>query len=392
MTRPTDTAPTTVAAEAAGRHRAANAAGDARPAKGDLLTVDDVHVRFHTRNGVVHAVEGVSLTLREGEVLAVVGESGSGKTVFTRRVMGLISGSRETDVEGTVTFDGITLSDLDAKGLAGVWGKEIALVLQDPMTSLNPVKRIGAQITETLVLHHKLSKQDANARAVELLRSVGLSEPERRVRQYPHELSGGMRQRVTIAIALSCSPRLLLADEPTTALDVTVQAQILDLLGDLQSRLGMAMLLVTHDLRVVRSRSDRIAVMYAGRIVETAPTKDLFDAPRMPYTEALMNAVPPITGPNHVRLAVIPGRPPNLLSPPSGCRFSPRCPYAQDRCLTEEPPLRPASELPGGGIEGHSYRCWYPVGTPENAEARRRNVERGETAAGTPVTGEMVPA
>ena len=360
--------------------------------EGALLTVDDVHVRFHTRNGVVHAVEGVSLELSEGEVLAVVGESGSGKTVFTRRVMGLIAGSRDTEVSGTVTFDGIKLSELDAKGLSKVWGKEIALVLQDPMTSLNPVKRIGAQITETLILHQKLSKQDANARAIELLRSVGLSEPERRVRQYPHELSGGMRQRVTIAIALSCSPRLLLADEPTTALDVTVQAQILDLLGDLQSRLGMAMLLVTHDLRVVRSRSDRIAVMYAGRIVETAPTKDLFDAPRMPYTEALMNAVPPITGPNHVRLAVIPGRPPDLLAPPEGCRFSPRCPYAQDKCLTEEPPLRDAADLPGGSAVEHSYRCWYPVGTPENAEARRVNVERGETAAGTLVTGEMVPA
>jgi peptide/nickel transport system ATP-binding protein len=385
--RPTTPATATATKAAPGRHARREGFED-----GALLTVDDVHVRFHTRNGVVHAVEGVSLQLSEGEVLAVVGESGSGKTVFTRRVMGLIAGSRDTEVSGTVTFDGITLSELDAKGLSTVWGKEIALVLQDPMTSLNPVKRIGAQITETLILHHKLSKQDANARAVELLRSVGLSEPERRVRQYPHELSGGMRQRVTIAIALSCSPRLLLADEPTTALDVTVQAQILDLLGDLQSRLGMAMLLVTHDLRVVRSRSDRIAVMYAGRIVETAPTKDLFDAPRMPYTEALMNAVPPITGPNHVRLAVIPGRPPDLLAPPKGCRFSPRCPYAQDRCLTEEPPLRDAADLPGGSAVEHSYRCWYPVGTPDNAEARRVNVARGETAAGTPVTGEMVHA
>jgi peptide/nickel transport system ATP-binding protein len=193
-----------------------------------------------------------------------------------------------------------------------------------------------------------------------------------------------MRQRVTIAIALSCSPRLLLADEPTTALDVTVQAQILDLLADLQRRSHMAMLLVTHDLRVVRSRSDRIAVMYAGKIVETAPTAALFAAPRMPYTEALMKAVPPVTGPNHVRLQVIPGRPPDLMHPPAGCKFSPRCPYAQDRCLTEDPPLRDA------GSPEHRYRCWYPLGTPAWAEAKARNVERGASAAGTPVTEEMV--
>jgi peptide/nickel transport system ATP-binding protein len=316
-----------------------------------LLTAEDVVVRFHTKKGVVHAVDGVSLQLEEGEVLAVVGESGSGKTVFTRRVMGLVAGGRGTEVEGTVTFDGTVLTELTGKELSRFWGAEIALILQDPMTSLNPVKRIGEQLTETIVLHERVTKREALARAVELLRSVGLSEPERRVRQYPHELSGGMRQRVTIAIALSCNPRLLLADEPTTALDVTVQAQILDLLADLRSRRRMAMLLVTHDLRVVRSRSDRIAVMYAGRIVETAPTATLFAEPRMPYTEALMNAVPPLAGPNHTRLHVIPGRPPDLLNPPVGCKFSPRCPFAQDRCLTEEPPLRDT------GSSEHQYRC-----------------------------------
>lgn len=349
-----------------------------------LLTVDDVHVRFHTRKGVVHAVEGVSLELHAGEVLAVVGESGSGKTVFTRRVMGLIAGGRGTEVSGSVDFDGTRISELSGAALSAFWGSEIALILQDPMTSLNPVKRIGAQLTETIRLHEKVTKAQALERAVDLLRQVGLSEPERRVRQYPHELSGGMRQRVTIAIALSCNPRLLLADEPTTALDVTVQAQILDLLADLQRRRRMAMLLVTHDLRVVRSRSDRIAVMYAGQVVETAPTAELFAAPRMPYTEALMNAVPPVAGPNHVRLQVIPGRPPDLLNPPAGCRFSPRCPYAQDRCLVEEPPLRDA------GSPEHRYRCWYPVGSPAWADARAGNVERGSSAAGTPVTEEMV--
>ena len=349
-----------------------------------LLSVDDVVVRFHTKKGVVHAVEEVSLQLQAGEVLAVVGESGSGKTVFTRRVMGLIAGGRDTEVSGVVTYDGTRLTDLTGKELSSFWGAEIALILQDPMTSLNPVKRIGAQLTETILLHERVTKAEAKERAVELLRSVGLSEPERRVRQYPHELSGGMRQRVTIAIALSCNPRLLLADEPTTALDVTVQAQILDLLADLQARRQMAMLLVTHDLRVVRSRSDRIAVMYAGRIVETAPTPELFAEPRMPYTEALMNAVPPVAGPNHVRLQVIPGRPPDLLNPPAGCKFSPRCPYAQDRCLTEEPPLRDT------GSSEHQYRCWFPVGSPAWVEARARNIERGRSAAGTPVTDEMV--
>jgi peptide/nickel transport system ATP-binding protein len=351
-----------------------------------LLVAEDVTVRFHTRNGVVHAVDGVSLDLREGEVLAVVGESGSGKTVFTRRVMGLVSGGRDTEVGGTVTFAGTDLTALSPAELSKVWGAQIALILQDPMTSLNPVKRIGAQITESILLHRKVTKAEAAKRAVELLRSVGLSEPERRVRQYPHELSGGMRQRVTIAIALACDPRLLLADEPTTALDVTVQAQILDLLATLQARSGMAMLLVTHDLRVVRSRSHRIAVMYAGRVVETAPTGTLFADPRMPYTEALMNAVPPVAGPNHVRLQVIPGRPPDLIRPPAGCKFSPRCPYAQDRCLTEEPPLRDVEHSAGS----HQYRCWFPVGSPAWAEAKARNVERGRSAAGTPVTEEMV--
>jgi peptide/nickel transport system ATP-binding protein len=354
------------------------------PVGEDLLTAEDVVVRFHTKKGVVHAVEGVSLTVRAGEVLAVVGESGSGKTVFTRRLMGLVSGGRGTEVSGTVTYNGTKLTELSSKELSKFWGAEIALILQDPMTSLNPVKRIGEQLTETILLHMRVTKKEAQDRAVELLRAVGLSEPERRVRQYPHELSGGMRQRVTIAIALSCNPRLLLADEPTTALDVTVQAQILDLLADLQARTRMSMLLVTHDLRVVRSRSDRIAVMYAGRIVETAPTPELFAEPKMPYTEALMNAVPPIAGPNHVRLQVIPGRPPNLIDPPAGCKFSPRCPYAQEKCLTDEPPLRDV------GSGEHQYRCWYPVGSPEGAEARARNVERGTSAAGTPVTKEMV--
>ena len=334
---------------------------------------------------MVHAVEGVSLQVDEGEVLAVVGESGSGKTVLTRRLMGLVAGGRGTEVERHRHLRRHALTELSGKALSAFWGAEIALILQDPMTSLNPVKRIGVQLTESIAAAREASRKQGGAGPRRRAAApVGLSEPERRVRQYPHELSGGMRQRVTIAIALSCNPRLLLADEPTTALDVTVQAQILDLLADLQSRLRMAMLLVTHDLRVVRSRSDRIAVMYAGRIVETAPTTTLFAEPRMPYTEALMNAVPPLTGPNHVRLQVIPGRPPDLIDPPAGCTFSPRCPYAQERCLTEEPPLRDA------GSARHRYRCWFPVGSPAWAEARARNIERGTSAAGTPVTEELI--
>ncbi|WP_028926687.1 ABC transporter ATP-binding protein [Pseudonocardia acaciae] len=375
-------------------------------APGVLLEARDLRVRFHTDGGgVVHAVDGVSFTVRPGEVLALVGESGCGKTVLTRRVMGLIAGDRGTEVSGTVDYDGTRLTELSGRELSRFWGAEIALVLQDPMTSLNPVKRIGAQLTESILLHQESTRRQATERAVELLRSVGLSEPERRLRQYPHELSGGMRQRVTIAIALSGNPRLLLADEPTTALDVTVQAQILDLLAGLRARLGMAMVLVTHDLRVVRSRSDRIAVMYAGKIVELAPTAALFSAPRMPYTEALMNAVPPLAGPNHTRLRVIPGRPPDLRRPPAGCAFSPRCPYAQPRCLTETPPLRAVTShhlpshhesphhLPSHhGSTEHRFRCWYPLGSPGWREAREANVRCGRTAAGTPVTAEMVRA
>lgn len=352
---------------------------------GDLLEVDDLYVRFHTPHGVVQAVSGVSLRLRVGEVLGIVGESGSGKTILTRRIMGLVRPSDTTEVSGKVRFQGVELTDLSNRELSKLWGKEMAMILQDPMTSLNPVKRIGVQITEHLRRHHGHSRDVARKHAVELLRSVGLAEPERRLRQYPHELSGGMRQRVTIAIAMACGPRLLFADEPTTALDVTVQAQILELLAEQQAKRQMAMILVTHDLGVVRGQADRIAVVYAGKVMETAPTDMLFGAPRMPYTEALMNAVPPVSGPNHVRLRAIPGRPPDLVSPPTGCRFAPRCPYAQEQCLVEEPPLRSVD-----GLGEHLFRCWLPVGSLEWQEAKDRNTRRGCTAAGIEVGEEEV--
>ena len=241
------------------------------------------------------------------------------------------------------------------------WGAQMGMVFQDPMTSLNPVMRIGHQITESIHEHFNVPRDDARESALALLRSVGIPEPERRLREYPHQLSGGMCQRVMIAVALACGPKLLLADEPTTALDVTVQAQILDLLQAQQRERYMAMILVTHDLGVAASRADEIAVMYAGRIVERAPTRTLFADMRMPYTEALLHAIPKLTQPSHTRLEVIKGRPPDLRRIAPGCRFAPRCPYARDRCRVEEPPLRPAD------TPGHEYACWYPVNTPASA-------------------------
>jgi oligopeptide/dipeptide ABC transporter ATP-binding protein len=332
---------------------------------GPLLSVEDLHVSFPTDRGLVRAVDGVSFTLEQGQTLGVVGESGSGKTVLSRAVMGLLPPS--TVLSGTVRFAGRELATLPPEEQRAVWGAEIAMVFQDPMTSLNPVVKIGRQLTEGLRHHLHLDKPEARATALALLRSVGIPEPERRLNQYPFELSGGMRQRVTIAIAISCGPKLLLADEPTTALDVTVQAQILNLLQDKQRERFMAMILVTHDLGVVAGRTDRIAVMYAGKVVETAPTVDLFNRVRMPYTEALLKSIPRASNHSHTRLSAIAGRPPDLVNLPPGCRFAPRCPYAQERCRVEEPPLTPDA----GGV--HAWACWYPVGTPEGADALERN-------------------
>jgi peptide/nickel transport system ATP-binding protein len=254
----------------------------------------------------------------------------------------------------------------------------MAMVFQDPMTSLNPVMRIGKQITESLLYHLDVSKSFAHETALALLSSVGIPEPERRMRQYPHEMSGGMRQRVMIAIAIACGPKLLFADEPTTALDVTVQAQILDLLEAQQRERFMAMILVTHDLGVVAGRTDEIGVMYAGKIVEKAPTRTLFSEMRMPYTEALVQSIPKLGDTSHTRLQVIPGRPPDLVNPPTGCDFSPRCPYVQEKCRVEEPPLIPAA------TPGHEFRCWFPVGTPEGRAALERNRAGGIAPAPVP--------
>src|SRR4051794_24100732 len=344
--------------------------GGGRAPDGPLLDVVDLKTSFRTARGLVKAVQGVSLSVERGRTLGVVGESGSGKTVLSRSIMGLLP-AHNVEREGHVYFEGRDLVPLKANDMRSIWGAEISMVFQDPMTSLNPVVKIGRQISEGLRLHLGLSKDRARETAVELLRSVKIPEPERRLDQFPHELSGGMRQRVMIAIAIACGPKLLMADEPTTALDVTVQSHILDVLQEKQRERNMAMILVTHDLGVVAGRTDEIAVMYAGKIVEKAPTYILFSEMKMPYTEALMKSIPRIEYPSHTRLLAITGRPPDLVSPPPGCNFAPRCPYAQERCLVEEPPLMPAD------TPGHEFACWYPVGTPEGKAALEANLTAG---------------
>ncbi len=319
---------------------------------------------------MVKAVDGVSFSLPRGSTLGIVGESGSGKTVLSRSVMRLNIADNAIST-GSVIYDGTELLDLSAKEMKKLWGIEMAMVFQDPMTSLNPVVKIGRQLTEHLRYHLDFSKSEAEENAVQLLRSVRIPEPEARISNYPHELSGGMRQRVCIAIALACGPKMLFADEPTTALDVTVQHQILNLLASQQRDRFMTMILVTHDLGVVAGRTDQIAVMYAGKVVEKAPTGQLFADMRHPYTEALLKAIPKVDQPKHTKLAAIAGRPPDLMSPPTGCSFAPRCPYAQARCREEEPPLAPAAG------PDHTFACWFPVGSEENRRAYEHNLEAG---------------
>jgi peptide/nickel transport system ATP-binding protein len=353
--------------------------------EGPLLVVDDFRTHFDTEGGMVKAVDGVTFSLERGKTLGIVGESGSGKTVLARSIMGLLT-SRNVVRSGSATYNGQEIVGASVSKLRALWGTEMAMVFQDPMTSLNPVMKIGRQLTEGLRYHLDIPKDEANEQALQLLNSVGIPDPKRRLDQYPHELSGGMRQRVTIAIALACGPKLLFADEPTTALDVTVQAQILNLLNQQQQDRHMAMVLVTHDLGVVAGRTDEIAVMYAGQIVEKAPTRTLFANVRMPYTEALLKSIPKLENPSHTRLQIIGGRPPDLINPPSGCRFSPRCPYAQPKCHTEQPPLVEA-ETPG-----HVFRCWFPVGTAAGKEALERNLAHHVPAAEAAVTGDSAAA
>jgi oligopeptide transport system ATP-binding protein len=322
-----------------------------------LLSVRDLSTHFFTREGVVQAVDGVSFDVEKGRTLGIVGESGCGKTVTALSVMGLIPKPPAKIVSGEILFNGRDLAQLSERELEDVRGSQIAMIFQDPMTSLNPTLTIGTQITETIHRHFKVSKEEARKRALGLLEEVHIPRAAERLDDYPHRLSGGMRQRVMIAIALSCEPELLIADEPTTALDVTVQAQVLDLLDELRESHGTAMILITHDMGVVAEASDDVVVMYAGQIVEQAPVNELFDHPEHPYTEALLGALPQLEGEGvrQRRLTAIPGRPPGLVDPPETCRFAPRCKYAgHDDCTKHMPELREIRP-------GHLVRSEHPT-------------------------------
>ncbi len=333
----------------------AQAKPDALPATGrPLLEVDGLRTHFFTRDGVVRAVDGVSFAVNPGETLALVGESGCGKSVTSLSILRLIASPPGRIVSGSLRFAGRDLLSLSEAEMRTIRGNEIAMIFQEPMTSLNPVLTIGRQIAETLRLHRGLSRAAALERAVAMLKLVNMPEAERRVTQYPHQISGGMRQRVMIAMALACDPRLLIADEPTTALDVTIQAQILDLMRKLKERTGSAIVLITHDLGVVAEMAQRVVVMYAGRKVEEAPVAELFATPRHPYTQGLLHSIPHLgasRGARPRRLSEIPGLVPSLREAIDGCIFAPRCAYATDRCRREYPPLEQKSA-------GHVVACW----------------------------------
>jgi peptide/nickel transport system ATP-binding protein len=337
-----------------------------------LLELEDLQTEIRLRRAVVHALDGVSLFVDPGECLGIVGESGCGKTMTALSIMRLLPpGGHITD--GKIVLDGKEISALADGDMRHVRGNEIGMIFQDPMTSLNPTMTVGDQISETVVLHRGASPAQAKERAIEVLGLVGMPRPAERVNNYPHQLSGGMRQRVMIAMALACEPKLLIADEPTTALDVTIQKQILELIDDLRKRLSMAVILVTHDLGVIAGRADRIAVMYAGKVAESTTTTRLFTNPRHPYTEALFEALPEKAADNARKLYNIPGMPPDLTNPPTGCRFAARCRYAQQTCRDNEP------ELKGDSWE-HVFRCFFPVGKEER-EKRLAELTVAETAA-----------
>ena len=327
-----------------------------------LVEIKNERLSFFTPAGEVKALNDVSLTLREGEVLGIVGESGSGKSVTSYSLMG-ITPEPGRIIGGSVEFNGHRIDRMSEKEMRKIRGSEVSMIFQDPMTSLNPVYTVGNQIEEAILLHTDKTHREAKLRAVELLRLVGINEPEKRVRQYPHELSGGMRQRVMIAMALACEPKLLIADEPTTALDVTIQAQILELIMELKEKLGMAVVLITHDLGIVSSMCDRIAVMYAGKVIECGTTDDIFYRPQHEYTKGLLRSVPRIDEKETQRLVAIEGTPVDMLNPPAGCPFAPRCPKCMKICLREMPPYTTFSDL-------HYAACWL---------RQKEALERGET-------------
>ncbi|RDU38051.1 peptide ABC transporter ATP-binding protein [Neobacillus piezotolerans] len=316
-----------------------------------LLEVKNLEVNFKTYGGEVKAVRNVSFHIDKGEIVAIVGESGSGKSVTVQTVMGLIPTPPGIIKNGEVLFEGKNLLKLSKREMQKVKGSKISMIFQDPMTSLNPTMKIGKQIEEGLIVHQKLGNTEAKKRAIDMIRLVGIPNPEERYNQYPHEFSGGMRQRAMIAIALACNPELLIADEPTTALDVTIQAQVLDLMRDLKEKTDTAIILITHDLGVVAETAERVIVMYAGMMVESGTVRELFENPRHPYTWGLMESIPDHTSAEKERLVPIEGTPPDLFSPPAGCPFAPRCKYAMEVCLSEMPP---AFEIE----TGHYSRCW----------------------------------
>jgi oligopeptide/dipeptide ABC transporter ATP-binding protein len=318
-----------------------------------LLEVSDLRVTFRARGTNIYAVQGISYTVEPGQTLAIIGESGSGKTVSAQAIMGLLPGS--ASVSGSVRFRGQELVGLSQADMRGHRGRSFAMVFQYPERSLNPTMRVGAQITEAIRTHEQMGKKDAHDRAVDLLKMVRLPAPERRFYEYPHQLSGGMRQRVVIAIALACGPQVLFADEATTALDVTTQAQIMDLLLELQQQTDAALVMISHDLGLAATYAEDVMVMYAGKVVERAPAKELFAGVRMPYTQALLDAIPRIELEPHVLLPVVGGRPPDLASIPPGCPFAPRCPGVQEDCRQGAPPLKQHEA-------GRWWACWHPLG------------------------------
>jgi len=336
-----------------------------------VLRVEDLRVHFDTPDGTVRAVDGISYELQRGRVLGIVGESGSGKSVSSKAIMGLVDRERAR-ISGRVLLAGRDLLALGEEQMRAVRGDEIAMIFQDPLSALHPLHRVGAQLAEAVRAHRDVSKARARDRTLELLEMVGIPDARRRIDGYPHELSGGMRQRAMIAMALANEPALLIADEPTTALDVTVQAQILDLLMRLKDELGMAIVIITHDLGIVAETADDIAVMYAGRIVERAPTERIFAAPEHPYTWGLLGSIPRLDAPGGEELVPIPGRPPSLISLPGGCAFAPRCPYARPRHREVDPLLEPVP-----GTAGHAVACLL-------APAQRRRLWAALRAGGSP--------
>jgi oligopeptide/dipeptide ABC transporter ATP-binding protein len=338
-----------------------------------LLSVEDLEVTFETDDGPLHAVSGASFAVAPGETLGIVGESGSGKSVANLTILGLTRADNTT-ISGRIMFDGRDLASLPAGALRRVRGNDIGMIFQDPLTSLHPFYKVGRQLAEAINAHRDVSKQEARDRSIELLSLVGIPEPERRLSQYPHEFSGGMRQRVMIAMALINDPKLLIADEPTTALDVTIQAQILRLIAELQERLGMAVILITHDLGVIAQVAHRVNVMYAGRIVESGSLDDIFYDPQHPYTWGLMGSLTRIDRARTSRLSQIRGQPPSLIAPPQGCHFRPRCPHAFERC-PETPGLEARS-----GDPNHLDRCWLDP----DEKRTRRVVSSGEIGLESP--------